>query len=384
MMKRKTVLLIFALFVILTGSAQKRKKPVAVKKKPIAEVPVENPKVTAMLASTQQIIFVDSVVVDKADFLEAYQLNADAGTLYSYNEFFSTSSQPYAMVYVNQLTNKCWYANNGRLHTSDWLNGKWSDPVPLEGLGHFQRTNYPFVLSDGTTIYFAAIGEEGLGGLDIYVSRYDSETGSYLMAENIGMPFNSEANDYMYAIDELDSIGYFATDRRQPQGKVCIYTFIPNNTRRIYSSDNYDEATIRSRAAINRIADTWGDGGVRNRALDRLSALRKRVQRQQTAASDGGNFSFVIDDGHTYSQLSDFVVPENRKRMTELLTMQKRVAQLTTVLEQNREAYIQASASERVSLKADILSLEEEFYQIQQDVKTLEKTIRNTEIHALK
>jgi hypothetical protein len=32
----------------------------------------------------------------------------------------------------------------------------------------------------------------------------------------------------MYVVDELNNIGYFATDRRQAEGMVCIYTFIPN------------------------------------------------------------------------------------------------------------------------------------------------------------
>ena len=381
-MKRNTIFIILLALVFLPLSAQKKKK-VVVKKKPVVEEPVEDPKVTAMLASTQQIVFIDSIVVDKPDFLEVYQLNNDAGTLYTYNEFFSTDSQPYSTVYVNQLANKCWFANSGRLYTSDWLNSKWSEPALLEGLGRYQRTNYPFLLSDGTTIYFAAIGEEGLGGLDIYMSRYDSESGTFLRAENIGMPFNSEANDYMYVIDELDSIGYFATDRRQPEGRVCIYTFIPNQSRRTYSTDDYDDATIRSRAAIRRIADTWGNGDARKRALARLSALKKRTHQQSTA-SETVSFSFVINDRNTYSRLSDFIVADNRDRMNELLAMQMRMGQLSVVLSQNRDAYALASPSERADMTSDILSLEQEYYQLEQNIRTLEKMIRNTENQALK
>ena len=34
------------------------------------------------------------------------------------------------------------------------------------------------------------------------------------------MPFNSPYNDYMYVIDEYNNLGWFASDRFQPEGKV--------------------------------------------------------------------------------------------------------------------------------------------------------------------
>ncbi|MFR3186749.1 MAG: hypothetical protein ACLTOV_01045 [Phocaeicola sp.] len=43
----------------------------------------------------------------------------------------------------------------------------------------------------------------------------------------MGMPFNSPYNDYMYALDDFNNLGWFATDRFQPEGKVCIYVFAP-------------------------------------------------------------------------------------------------------------------------------------------------------------
>lgn len=46
------------------------------------------------------------------------------------------------------------------------------------------------------------------------------------------MPFNSPANDYMYAIDEFNNIGWFASDRYQPDNKVCIYVFVPNSSKK--------------------------------------------------------------------------------------------------------------------------------------------------------
>ena len=54
----------------------------------------------------------------------------------------------------------------------------------------------------------------------------------------MGFPFNSYANDYMLVIDETCNVGWFASDRYQPEGKVCIYTFIPNESRNPYDYEN--------------------------------------------------------------------------------------------------------------------------------------------------
>jgi hypothetical protein len=230
-------------------------------------------------------------------------------------------------------------------------------------------------------MYFAAISSEGLGGLDIYVSRYDSESGQYLLAENIGLPFNSDANDYMYAIDELTNIGYFASDRRQPEGKVCIYTFIPNQKRLTYSTEDYDEDIIRSRAKIERIADTWGDGNARNEALARLESINKKTASKKR----GTEFTFIINDDITYNSPSDFRDADNQDRIKELNLIRKKYQSLTTELEKLRNYYTQkASTAEISKLREELLGYEKEYYQIENGIHELEKQIRNAEIKMLK
>ena len=71
------------------------------------------------------------------------------------------------------------------------------------------------------------------------------------------MPFNSEANDYMMVIDEYDRIGWFATDRGQEDGKVCIYTFVPSDVRQTYDPETYSKEQITNFALITDITETW-------------------------------------------------------------------------------------------------------------------------------
>ena len=85
-----------------------------------------------------------------------------------------------------------------------------------------------------------------LGGYDIFVTRYNTNTDTYLVPENVGMPFNSPYNDYMYVIDEYNNLGWFASDRFQPEGKVCIYVFIPNNSKQTYNYEAMDQQANHS------------------------------------------------------------------------------------------------------------------------------------------
>lgn len=380
MKKNKLYISILAALMVLPACAQKRKVPAKKKVVPVVEV-VEDPKFVEMLEATQQIVFIDSIVVNKQEFLQFYKLTSEAGTIAAYNNFFKSEDQPYSTVYVNQLGNKCWYANDGHLYTSDLLGSQWSEPAPLEGLGRFQRANYPYMLSDGMTLYFAAISNEGLGGLDIYVSRYDSESGKFLLSENIGLPFNSDANDYMYAIDEFNSIGFFATDRRQPEGKVCIYTFIPNQKRVVYTSEEFDGDTIRSRARIDRIADTWGDGEARQLALERLMT-EKQIQTTKKPKQD---FSFIINDNLVYTKLTDFRDADNRDRYNELCAMRNRYESLRAELEKSRNYYAtKARQAEKENLHSQILNSEKTFYQLELGIQQLEKDIRIAENRNLK
>ena len=380
-MNRVISALILALLTVATpAAAQRGKKATAAKKKNVVvEQPAEDPRITAMRESTQRIIIVDSIVTDKQAFLQQYVLSADAGTLSTYADFFQDDSQPYAVVYKNELGNKCYFSQSGRLMTSDLLNGQWSKPDSLQGMGLFDRLNYPYVMADGTTLYFAATGEESIGGLDIFVTRYDSNTGQFLRAENVGMPFNSEANDYMMAIDEMAEIGYFASDRNQPDGKVCIYIFVPNKTRQTYDSEAYTEQQLKSLSRIDRIADTWGSKSVRQDALKRLETLRSatadvKSRQEQTI--------FYVDDDTPILSAADFKVLENRSRYAQLVRQQQRLAEIEAQLEKSRQQYADANSEERTYLETEIVTNEHEFQELQLLVRQTEKDIRNAEIQS--
>ena len=343
-MKRYVILLVGLFLLTVTTQAGRPRK--VVKKTNKKDVKVEDPRIQQMLAATQKVMFIDSMVVDKRHFISRIPLPVDAGLLEqqdSLGQFTNELKDHRLTAYFDKKDSAI------HISQSDYIANQWTTPVRVGGISA-ASANFPFLMPDGVTLYFGQKGEQSIGGYDIFVTRYSAEDGSFLKAENIGMPFSSTANDYLYAIDEVNNLGYFVTDRRQPDGKVCIYVFVPNDTRKNYQSEAYSDTQLRGFADISCIADTWTDKAVRQQALDRLNEVKsKTVQAQKK----GGQ--------------------------TELENLKHQASVLEKALLLARNYYARASKDERQTLSHEILKSEKELETLQLEIRRVEKETHNAQ-----
>lgn len=386
-MKGKYIL-VSALIAVLPVSmdAQKRKSNVKAKAKQTVVDQEFELRFEGMRAATQKVMFVDSVVVNKSKLLKSLNIPDESGSVTDYNSFFETTEQPNAVVYLNQLKNKCVfskYADNGwGLYSSELIGGKWANTMPLKGLdmaGNDVDINWPFLLSDGTTLYFAAKGEESIGGYDIFMTRYDESTGAYLKPENIGMPFNSISNDYFYVVDEFDGYGWFATDRNQPEGSVCIYSFILNNVRENYNQDAYTPEQLKQLSELHSISMTWTDESSRKHALEQLAEIAKRKHSVQKK----NDFTFVINDKYTYTTLTDFKSADAAEKYARLNDILRKKAKLDNSMELARDAYPNAKPQQQEQYRKQLLAAEKQSQRYETEIAVLTKEIRSIELKKL-
>ena len=386
-MKGKYIL-VSALIAVLPVSmdAQKRKSNVKAKAKQTVVDKEFELRLEGMRAATQKVMFVDSVVVNKSKLLKSLNIPDESGSVTDYNSFFETTEQPNAVVYLNQLKNKCVfskYTDNGwGLYSSELIGGKWANTMPLEGLdmaGNDVDINWPFLLSDGTTLYFAAKGEESIGGYDIFMTRYDESTGAYLKPENIGMPFNSTSNDYFYVVDEFDGYGWFATDRNQPEGSVCIYSFILNNVRENYNQDAYTPEQLKQLSELHSISMTWTDESSRKHALEQLAEIAKRKHSVQKK----NDFTFVINDKYTYTTLTDFKSADAAEKYARLNDILRKKAKLDNSMELARDAYPNAKPQQQEQYRKQLLAAEKQSQRYETEIAVLTKEIRSIELKKL-
>ncbi len=70
----------------------------------------------------------------------------------------------------------------------------------------------PFYYSEKQVLYFSSDWHSGLGGYDIFKAK--GSMSAWEDPKNMGFPINSPANDIYFTINEVDSDGYFASNRQ--------------------------------------------------------------------------------------------------------------------------------------------------------------------------
>lgn len=351
--------------------AQRRKARKA-KTKAKTEKKVEvNPMYESMLPNTAKVLFIDSIVVAKDSFLYYIPLNKETGEVYRLKN---------NTVFTNEFGNLRYIASGDstarRLASSDRIGTQWTQPRQLAGIGEeYKEPDYPFMASDGTTLYFAAKGDEALGGYDIFTTIFDGDSAKFFRPENMGLPYNSAANEYFMAIDDLNSLGWLVSDRYQPEGRVCVYTFVPTAVRQSFIDEMTDQE-LRSFADLRSIRDTRDFGNL-DAALNRLTRLLQR-NNQQSAGQQSQDF--VINDALTYHDLSDFRSPDAAKKYRHYLELNKMLTETETQLATLRDSYqTKRSAKTAVTIR----DLEQKAKQLRSERDNMAKSARNTEIKKL-
>lgn len=336
------------------------------------------------LRATEQVTFIDSLVLPKKEVLEQIKLSQESGRIATCADFFKTAKGADCTLFLNELGNRIVYSEVNekghlRLMEKSLIGGEWSQGKLLTGFREEEddNLNFPFMLSDGITMYYAAECEESLGGYDIFMTRYNPDEGQFLAPENVGMPFNSPANDYLMVIDEFMQLGWFVTDRNQPEDKVCLYMFIPTETRRIYNVENIGKEKLASLARITSIKETWTDTESVNKAKERLAEARQGV-KDETKNRD---FTFVVNDSKTCYTLTQFTNPQAQQKAKIWLEAQKELDVKEGELDALREKYAVMNEAERSKIKSQILLAESDVERLAANKQELEKEIRRLELN---
>ncbi len=336
-----------------------------------------------MLDRVEAVQVIDSVIVDKDNFLSAYLLSEESGSVLPYNEFFLGGNTA-STVYINQKGDKVYYgqlAENGRysLFTQSKLMEDWGDEkkLPANINPAEEDNNFPFALTDGVTIYYASKGNGTIGGYDLFVTRYNTNSDTYLAPEQLGMPFNSPFNDYMIVFDEAKNLGWFASDRFQPEGKVCLYLFIPNDFPIRVEGD--DTEMKRERAILLPISSTWRSGA----NYEDLIELAYQEMPYGDSQIDK-DFEFVISNQVVYYKLDEIQSPEARNHYSKVVDLNRQIKEVEEQLEELRLSYIEGNRARKEQLEPAILQAEQKLNQLLEQPDEIEKKARNAEISYLR
>lgn len=332
-----------------------------------------------LVSRTEDIQIIDSVVISKSEFLNAYNLSANGGSLQWTHDFFNEGwNDENSVVFMNERKTKVYFSRpateqGSTLYTMEKMLDNFGNEKMLPSpINTPQDQAYPFIMSDGLTIYFASKGHESIGGYDIFASRYNLYSNTYLSPNQMNMPFNSPFNDYMMVIDEQKGVGWFASDRYQPKDKICVYTFIPNQEVRLVLTEDVD--SLANRAKISNIKDSWREG------VDYANLMEKASTIKTTSDSKQQDFVFVINDDYTYYHLADFKSFTARELFANAIEAERKLEAAKKELAIKRAQYAAAATNNRLSLTTEILQMEKTIGELFDQWRVTKVMARNEEI----
>lgn len=102
-------------------------------------------------------------------------------------------------------------------------NGNWGK---AENLGNIINTSgnekSPYMHSDSKTLYFSSDGHPGLGGYDIFFSKF--RDGEWTKPQNMGYPINTKENDVGFIVSTNGKKAYFSSNKLNGLGGWDVYS----------------------------------------------------------------------------------------------------------------------------------------------------------------
>ncbi len=103
-------------------------------------------------------------------------------------------------------------------------NGNWSEPFRMGNeINTPYNEDFPYLSTDGKTLYFSSEGHNSMGGFDLFKSVWNQEDNTWSKAENLGYPVNTTDDDRSISFTADNRVGYISALRPGGQGDLDIY-----------------------------------------------------------------------------------------------------------------------------------------------------------------
>jgi len=292
------------------------------------------------------------------------------------DDFFESGVDPEGVLYLTERGDQVYFAllneeGNRDVYKMEKLLDGWSDSKVLEEINSEWDDMYPYLLIDGQTLFFSSNREGGLGGFDIYKSTFDSQTKTFSSPVNMGVPFNSPKDDFLFVTDEFNGKGWFASNRETSDSLVMVYEFEWNNT--VVKNLVTDMNVVPEVAALS-LSQATTEGG--------NSGAKNSVSTQKQRKDE---FRFIVADTLVYTQKEHFNSDDALAYFSQSQQLIQQKDSLSDLMRVKRQVYARTNSdSERNELVNDILLLEKQVYGLDSKIEQSQNNARYTELNRIK
>lgn len=221
-------------------------------------------------------------------------ISADGKTLY-----FSSIRPENVGFNPNNPTSDIWYSTKNPDGT--WSKAKNIGP-PINTPGNEKS---PFIHSDSQTLYFSSDGLPGIGGYDIFFSKFREN--KWTNPINIGYPINTKNDDLGFIVNTQGTKAYFASNKLNGKGGWDIYAF-----------DLYPEARPEKVMLIKGQIIIENGDSLSNTKLEIRNTRTKEVS-ESVINNDNGNYAVAITTDTTKNDSYLMVVKKENYSFTSAL-----------------------------------------------------------------
>lgn len=224
----------------------------------------------------------------------------------------------------------------------------WTLPALLnENMTSAADEIYPMLSSDGKTMYLSSAGFYGVGGYDIYVSEWDELLGDWSVPVNMGFPYSSPADDFLFVSTEDGRYSVFASNRDCPKDSVWVY---------VLASDDMP---------VRRSVTDPGE-------LARLVALEPTDKTEKAVEAVNPDIPENVDTRRYMTKMSEV---RGLRDSMDVVGMR---------IEEARVLYDQANdPKEREDIAADIITLEQRLPHLQDSLERASAVLQQIEMEFL-
>lgn len=238
-------------------------------------------------------------------------------------------SDPFAKAtYIPDSTATIYYSARDRegirnIYLTNLLDGDiWSEPELInEQLTSGSNEIFPSISPDGRTLYFASEGLYGMGGYDLYMSQWNRQTKDWDTPINMGFPYSSPYDDFLFINTEDGKHSIFASNRECSRDSVYIYIL------------EYDAMPVRKAVSDVRTL----------RTLSELTPEKKESERDAKPA----------EEDNSGSNLNAY-----KEKMAVVRTMRDSIYTYNKELDALRGQLSESGPDEQNELLAEILAKE--------------------------
>ena len=224
----------------------------------------------------------------------------------------------------------------------------WTVPELInENLTSSSDEIFPVLSPDGNSLYFASKGLYGMGGYDLYVSRWNRESHDWETPVNLGFPYSSPADDFLFMNTPDGKYSLFASNRECSRDSVWVYVL------------EYDSMPVRQ--ALTDAAQA--------KALSRLIP-----DGDPTRLENRGAVSRVQEDDDTRRYT---------EKMRQVRSLRDTVYAYGRTLDAARGRIDAATEEERATLAAEILRREAELAGLQDSLAAATAQLQKIEMDFL-